>query len=125
MAGGATMHFIGLFAALLIAVSARAAPPSEATGRYRDWFHSLTVPGSSTPCCTAADCRVVESRWNDRMQQYEAKVVRDMFSNALRNSPLYINDPEAFRKPNGFGLASGSPPLATLPRPGSRYPRHG
>lgn len=92
------MHFIGLFAALLIAVSARAAPPSEANGRYRDWFHSLTVPGSSTPCCTAADCRVVESRWNDRMQQYEAKVVRDMFSNALRNSPLYINDPEAFRQ---------------------------
>jgi hypothetical protein len=92
------MRVIRLCTALLIAVSARAAPPPDASGQYHDWFHSLTVPGSSTPCCTAADCRMVEARWNDQTRHYEARVVRDTFSNALRSSPLYLNDAEAFQK---------------------------
>ena len=78
------MRFIWLLGALLAWVPARAAPPPEASGHFHDWFQSLTVPGSSnTPCCTVADCRMVESRWNDRTLHYEAKVVRDVFSNAL------------------------------------------
>jgi hypothetical protein len=84
------MHFIRLFAALPVAVSAHAAPPPDATGQYHDWFSSLTVPGSpTTPCCSVADCRMVDSRWNDQTQRYEARVVREVFSNALRNSVLY------------------------------------
>jgi hypothetical protein len=43
-----------------------------------------------------ADCRMVDSRWNGRTQRYEAEVVRDTFSNALRNSALHENDTEAF-----------------------------
>jgi hypothetical protein len=92
------MRFIRLLAALQLAVSARAAPPPDASGKYRDWFSSLTVPGSSsTPCCTVADCRMVDSRWNSQTLHYEAKVIRDVFSNALRNSLLYQDDMAAFR----------------------------
>ena len=90
------MRFIWLLGLLHFAMSAHAAPPPDASGRYHDWFRSLTVPGLSTACCTVADCRMVESRWNGRTQHYEAKVVRDAFSNALRNSPLYEKDPEAW-----------------------------
>ena len=39
---------------------------------------------------------MVESRWNDQTQHYEAKVVREAFSNALLNSPLYQSDLAAF-----------------------------
>jgi len=76
---------------LLVAPSAHAAPPPNADPQFRDWFKSLKVPGSSDrgesglPCCSVADCRMVESRWNGRTQHYEAKVVRDDFINALRN----------------------------------------
>ena len=93
------MRCICLLAALPIAVSAHATPPPDASGQYSDWFRSLTVPGSpSTPCCSVADCRMVESRWNDRTRHYEARVVRDVFSNALRNSPLYVDDIDAFQE---------------------------
>jgi hypothetical protein len=94
-----TMRSIRLLAALQIAAAAHAAPPPDADGRYHDWFRNLTVPGSSnTPCCTVADCRMVDARWNDRTQHYEARVIRHVFSNALRNSPLYENDAAAFQK---------------------------
>jgi len=84
---------------LLEIITLHAAPPPDASGRYHDWFRSLTVPGStSTPCCTVADCRMVDSRWNGQTQHYEAKVVREAFSNALRSSPLYESDPAAFQK---------------------------
>jgi hypothetical protein len=92
------MRFIWLLAALHIGMAAHAAPPPDANGQYHDWCRSLTVPGSShTPCCTVADCRMVESRWNDRTQHYEAKVVSEVFSSALQSSPLYDNDPVAFQ----------------------------
>jgi hypothetical protein len=88
-----TMRLMALLAVLLIIVSARAAPPPDASGQYRDWFRSLTIPGSSgVACCSAADCRMVEARWNERTQHYEARVVREVFSAALRNSSLYQSD---------------------------------
>ena len=85
-----------LAAFLLVAASAHAAPPPNADPQFRDWFSSLRVPGTPTPCCSASDCRMVDSRWNGATQHYEARVVRDVFSNALRNSILYENDTEAF-----------------------------
>ncbi len=88
-----------VLAAPQISVSARAAPPLDANGQYHDWFRSLTVPGTpSTPCCTVADCRMVASRWNDQTQHYEARVVRDVFSNALQNSVLYERDLAGYEK---------------------------
>jgi hypothetical protein len=94
-----TMRFFCFLGALHIAVSAHAAPPPDANGQFRDWFRSLMVPGtSSTPCCTVADCRMVDSRWNVQTQHYEARVVRDVFSNALRNSVLYENDAAAYQQ---------------------------
>jgi hypothetical protein len=93
------MRSIRLLAALQIAVSAHAAPPPDVSGQYSDWFRSLTVPGSpNTPCCTVADCRMVESRWNDEAQHYEAKVIRDVFSNALRSSVLYKGNFASYEK---------------------------
>ena len=80
------MRYIWLLGALHVAMSAHAAPPPDASEQYRDWFRSLTVPGSSNiPCCSVADCRMVESSWNDQTQHHEAKVVREVFSDALRN----------------------------------------
>jgi len=80
------MRVSRLLALLLVAASAHAAPPPNADPQFRDWFSSLKVPGSlSTPCRSVADCRRVDSRWSGRTQQYEAKVARGVFSNALRN----------------------------------------
>lgn len=41
---------------------------------------------------------MVESRWNSHTRHYEARVVREVFSNALRSSPLYETGPVAFQK---------------------------
>ena len=41
---------------------------------------------------------MVESRWNSQTQHYEARVVREVFSNALGKSPLYESDVAAFQK---------------------------
>jgi hypothetical protein len=88
-----------IFSALVINVglTAYANPPPDADGKFRDWFHSLKIPGSPLGCCTVADCRMVEARWNGQTQQYEARVIREVFSDALRHSPLYQNDDEAYQ----------------------------
>jgi len=100
------MRFIWLLAALLAEVPAHATPPPDTNGQYRDWFQSLTVPGSSsTPCCSVADCRMVNSRWNDWTRRYEARVVRHVFSNALRSSALYEKDMAAFQKAQGIWIS--------------------
>jgi hypothetical protein len=84
-------------AALTIGKPAHAAPPPDSTGQFRDWFRSLRVPGSpSMMCCTIADCRMVDSRLNPATKQYEAKVVREKFQNALQHSILYEHDSKAF-----------------------------
>jgi hypothetical protein len=41
---------------------------------------------------------MVDARWNDPVQLYEAKVIREEFSNALLHSPLYENNPSASQK---------------------------
>ena len=48
---------------------------------------------------------MVNSRWNEWTQRYEAKIVRDVFSNALRSSPLYEKDAAAFRKAQGIWIS--------------------
>jgi hypothetical protein len=58
---------VGFTAPLLLGTTTKvdAAPPPNASGQYHDWFRSLTGPGTTyTPCCSIADCRMVESRWN-------------------------------------------------------------
>ena len=90
------MRHIGLLVALLVGMPAYAAPPPDASGQYRDWFRGLTVPGiPGAICCTLADCRMVDARWNDRTQSYEARVTRETFSNALRR-PVSEEDSEAY-----------------------------
>ncbi len=90
------MRHVGLLGALLVGVPAYAAPPPNASGQYRDWFRSLTVPGvPGAICCTVADCRMVDARWNDRTQHYEARVTRETFSSALQR-PVSQEDNEAY-----------------------------
>lgn len=90
------MRHIGLLGMLLVGISAYAAPPPDAGRQYRDWFRSLTVPGiPGAICCTVADCRMVDARWNDRTQHYEAQLARETFSNALR-APVSQEDNEAY-----------------------------
>ena len=81
-----------------IGVSAFGAPPPNPTGQFHDWFQSLRVPGSGIMCCSAADCRLVDARWNDRTQHFEAKVMREEFSNALQYSPLVSRNPDRLEK---------------------------
>ncbi|HEY7578144.1 MAG TPA: hypothetical protein VH855_11165 [Acetobacteraceae bacterium] len=91
-------RLVSLIVVFHVGASAFAAPPPEADGRFRDWFRSLTLPGSpNVKCCSIADCRMVEARWNQQTQHYEAKVLREAFSNALQHSPLYQGDNEAFQ----------------------------
>ena len=79
------MRLVWLVMASLIGVSAYATPPRDATGQFRDWFRDLTVPGvPGAPCCTVADCRMVDARWNDQTQHHEARVDSEVFSGALR-----------------------------------------
>jgi hypothetical protein len=82
------MRYIWFAVALLRAsMAAYGAPPPDATGQFHEWFRGLTIPGSpGSACCSVADCRMVESRWDDRTRHFEAKVIRDVFGNALRNS---------------------------------------
>jgi hypothetical protein len=69
------MRFIWLLGVLQVAAPAYAAPPPNASGQYSDWFQSLTVPGNaSLSCYNAADCRMVDSRWNAETQRYEASL---------------------------------------------------
>ncbi len=90
------MRHVGLLGALLAGMSAYAAPPPDASGQYRDWFRSLKVPGvPGAICCTVADCRMVDARWNDRTQHYEARVTPETFSSALRR-PVSQEDNEAY-----------------------------
>lgn len=85
-----------LTAVLIIGKPAHTAPPPNSTGQFQDWFRSLRVPGSPyTMCCTIADCRMVDSRLNPTTKQYEAKVVRERFQNALQYSILYEHDGKA------------------------------
>jgi hypothetical protein len=39
---------------------------------------------------------MVDSRWNAKTQRHEARVMREVFSDALKSSVLYGNDQEAF-----------------------------
>ena len=123
------MRFIWLVGALHIGMSAHAAPPPDASGQYHDWFRSLTVPGSpNAPCCSVADCRMVESRWNSQTQHYEARVARDVFSNALEKSPLYEKDLVAFRTAKQIWLSKwlasfGDVPEAWIEIPEARINR--
>ena len=56
------------------------------------------MPGSpDTMCCTVADCRMVEARWNDQAQHFEARVMRETFGSGLQNPILSPEDNEAFQ----------------------------
>jgi hypothetical protein len=91
------MRLMWLVIALLTGVSAYAAPPRDATGRFKDWFRALRVPGvPGAPCCTVADCRMVDARWNDRTQHHEARVDRETFSDGLGRPTLSQEDNEAY-----------------------------
>ncbi len=87
--------------ALLMATqvaAAQAAPPPDSSGVFADWFKSLTIPGNpGAPCCTIADCRMVDATWNDRTRHYEARVMRETFSNGLGRPALSEEDEDAFR----------------------------
>jgi hypothetical protein len=94
------LKFLGAPALLMATqiAAAQAAPPPDAGGAFADWFRSLTVPGTQgAPCCTIADCRMVEARWNDRTRHYEARVMREKFSNALGRPILSQEDDDAFQ----------------------------
>jgi len=89
------MRAICSIVVLYVGASAYAAPPPDASGVFADWFKSLTVPGiPGAPCCTVADCRMVEAIWNDRTRHYEARVMREKFSNAL-DKPIVSQEDEA------------------------------
>jgi len=56
----------------MAAVSARAAPPPDADPALSPWFNGLRAPWTNALCCSAADCRPVESRL--RQGHYEVFV---------------------------------------------------
>src|SRR5579862_4607411 len=76
----ASISLILCLGALCVGASVHAAPPPDANGQFRDWFKSLLVPDyPGVPCCTVADCRMVEARWNAETRHHEAKLTRDAF----------------------------------------------
>ncbi len=92
------MRHVLLVTVLLSATPSHAAPPPNSTGRYHDWFRSLEVPDApGSPCCTLADCRMVDARWDDQTQRYFAKVMREKFSNGLERPILSQEDADAYQ----------------------------
>jgi hypothetical protein len=90
------MHRVVLIGLFCVNVSAAAAPPPGSDGRFREWFRGLSMPGSpGTMCCTVADCRMVDHRWNDQARRYEARVTPQVFSNALRRPTISQPDEDA------------------------------
>ena len=90
------MRRIWYSAMFFISMSVYAAPPSNSDGRFGDWFRSLRMPGSpGTMCCTIADCRMVEARWIDETQHFEARVTRETFGRGLQNPILSPEDNDA------------------------------
>lgn len=90
------MHRIALIGLFCVSMPAPAVPPPDADGRFREWFRDLSVPGSpGTPCCTAADCRMVDHRWNDQTRRYEARVTPQAFGNTISRSSMSQADEEA------------------------------
>ena len=90
------MRAIWSIIALYAGSSAYAAPPPDANGVFADWFKSLTVPGiPGAPCCTMADCRMVDAKWDDRTRHYQARVIREKFSNSLSRPISSQEDEEA------------------------------
>ena len=56
------------------------------------------MPGSpDTLCCTVADCRMVEARWNDQTRHFGARVTRESFGSGLQNPIVSPEDNEAFQ----------------------------
>jgi hypothetical protein len=87
------MRPIWLAMLLLGSASGHSAPPPDADGRFSEWFRNLTVPGSrDSPCCDVADCRMVDARWNSQTQHYEARVIREVFSNGLGKWRTYMRN---------------------------------
>ena len=50
------------FALLGVAVTAKGTPPPNADPLLAPWFQSLQRPGGGGSCCSAADCRRIQSR---------------------------------------------------------------
>jgi hypothetical protein len=89
-----------------LCVTARAAPPPDASGRFSDWFRSLAVPGNrGIMCCTAADCRMVASRWNDLTHHHEANVEREKFVYRPSRPALSQEDENAYEGARGAWTA--------------------
>jgi hypothetical protein len=101
--GRAMMRFMSLIVVFFIGMSASAAPPPDADGKFRDWFQSLRIPNVSNGalCCTVADCRMVASKWNPVTRHHEAEVIREVFADALRYSEHYKNDEEVYLTARG------------------------
>ena len=60
---------------MAIALSATpldAQPPDDFDPSLSPWFDSLKQPGTGAGCCSIADCRAAEVRWDG--QGYEVKV---------------------------------------------------
>jgi hypothetical protein len=97
------MRILSLIVALFVSMSAAAAPPPDADGKFREWFQNLRVPNVSNgaPCCTVADCRMVASRWNAQTRHHEAEVVREVFADALQYSAHYHNDKDTYLTARG------------------------
>jgi hypothetical protein len=92
--GRVALHIVCFITTMHIGNLVDAAPPPGSNGQYNDWFQSLRMPGSHIICCDAADCRMVDARWNHQAQHFVARVVRDEFSDALRYSSRLLNNPD-------------------------------
>jgi hypothetical protein len=65
-------------AAMLLAGSAGADPPSNADPALAPWFRSLVQPGTSISCCSVSDCRATEYRIE--ADHYEALIGEAWFA---------------------------------------------
>lgn len=53
---------IAIAVSFVLSQPAVAAPPDSPDPALAPWFESLKQPGTGAPCCSLADCRMVESR---------------------------------------------------------------
>lgn len=104
------MHSTSVFVAglmvLSLAEAGHAAPPPNANPAFSDWFGSLIDPDTTAPCCSVADCRIVEHR-----------IVRDHFEVEVEGRWVGIPEEKVLHRtdnPTGQAVLCSSKALGIL-----------
>lgn len=101
----APVFMVGLMV-LSLARAGHTAPPPKSNPAFGEWFGSLIDPDTTVPCCSIADCRMVEHR-----------IVQDHFEAEVEGRWVGIPEGKVLRRtdnPTGQAVLCWSKALGVL-----------